>query len=108
MTVTESFKGSTKILRLSGRLGFYARHIIYQALAKVGQSRESSVVLDLQKVSCLDSAGLVLLIAMLEQLLARNIDLSLVAPEGYVRGILGLGHLEEKFSIHATEEQAMA
>lgn len=56
----------------------------------------------------MDSAALGMLALMDKQLTAQHIHATLVNPQAFVKGILELAKIDQIFSIHATEEQAMA
>lgn len=55
----------------------------------------------------MDSAALGILALMHKQLTAQNIQVTLVNPQPFVKGILELARMDKLFTVHATEEQAM-
>lgn len=89
---------------MSGTLGFYARHEIFRVIAKWRPQRESSLILNLHRVSSIDSAGLVLLILMHEHFTLQYRQLTLDVVEGHIKSILELGKLDGVFSIHVAKD----
>ena len=106
MTITESSKNGVRVLRLSGRFDFGARHEFQAAVARAKQGKERQVILNLQEVPFMDSAALGMLANMHQQLTATHIHMSLASPQGYVKKILDLANMGKYFSINATEEPA--
>ena len=108
MTVTQSVNNGCHVLRLNGRFDFQSRHGIQKAIEKAEQGGALHIILNLQGVSYIDSAGLGILAVMHKQLTALHIHATIVNPQGYVKGLLELAKMDTFFPIHATEEQAMA
>ena len=108
MTVTESSQYEVKVLRLSGKFDFRARHEFQTAIEKAREGGARHIILNLQGVSFVDSAALGVLANLHKQLKAQNILMSLVNPQDYVKRVLELVKMDQYFPIHATEEQAMS
>lgn len=108
MTITQESKCNAKILRLVGRFNFKARKEIIDAMTKAQQEETSHIVLNFQGVSYLDSAGLGMLANFDDQLRSHKIKSSIVSLQPTVEKLIHLARLEEKFSIYATEEDALS
>lgn len=63
-------------------------------------------VLDLEHLTLVDSAGLELLLWLMDEISTRNGQLRLVNPEETVSKILEVTRLDRRFDIHATVESA--
>ena len=64
------------------------------------------VVIDMEHLSLVDSAGLELLLWLIDELADRNGHLKLVRPEETVRKILELTRLDRRFDVHQSIEAA--
>ena len=106
MTITESFQDGVKALRLSGKFDFRSRHVFQTAIGKAGQGGARNIILNLQRVSFVDSAALGLLANMHREFTAQCIHVTLANPQDYVKQVMELVKMDRLFSIHATEEQA--
>jgi len=107
-TITESFKDGVKVLRLFGRFDFQARKDFQTAIEQAEQGGARHLILNLQGISFLDSAALGILTIMHRNLIEKHIRSSLANPRDAVKQILELAKMDQFFSIHATEEQAMS
>lgn len=64
------------------------------------------VVLDLEYLTLLDSAGLELLLWLVDELSERTGQLRLVKPDDTIKKILELTRLERRFDVHSSIESA--
>ena len=64
------------------------------------------VVLDMEYLTLLDSAGLELLLWLIDEVGQRSGRLKLVRPDETIRKILQITRLERRFDIHETIESA--
>ena len=94
MTITSASQHSLTVLHLSGRFDFSARHAFHassQAALELGtQIQGHHIVVNLEGVSFVNSAGVALLQSFIEQPEATNIKASLIKPQEYVEKILNL------------------
>lgn len=108
MVITESSQNGAKILNLSGRFDFASRHVFQGAVSKAEESGLRHLILNLEKVAFMDSAALGMLATMHQQLSPKQIKVSLANPQDYVKKVLGLAKMDQLFSIHDSEEQAIS
>ena len=98
--------GAVTVLTLSGEL----INDQCDALRRSCQERLASgirdMVIDLEHVSLIDSAGLEALLWLMEELNGVQGQLRLVRPDANVRKILEVTRLEQRFNIHDTIESA--
>jgi anti-anti-sigma factor len=64
------------------------------------------VVLDMEYLTLIDSAGLELLLWLVDELADRNGQIRLVKPDETIRKILRLTRLDRRFNIHDSVESA--
>ena len=106
MTITESCQDGITVLRMSGKFDAHSRQEFQTAIGKAEQGGARNIILNLQRVSFVDSAVLGLLANMHREFTAQCIHVTLANPQDYVKRVLKLGGMEKYFSIHDTEEQA--
>lgn len=94
-----SHAGGTIALALVGRLRFDERKIFCQAIRCAREEGPKSIILNMEKVSYIDSAGLALLKLAQEELRDAGISLYLHQPQGRVLKILELARIQEVISI---------
>ncbi len=107
MYITERVVGQVVILSLSGKFVFDSRKVFPQALREAKKNSPQKIVLNLEGLTYLDSAGLGLLAISFEQAKLDNIALCLVNPVGAVRQIIDLAQLQRIIPVYETEEQAL-
>jgi anti-sigma B factor antagonist len=100
---------TVKIIDLNGKItigkgDLVLREAVDQAL-KEGQG---SILLNLQEVSYMDSAGIGELVACYKRVLERKGKMKLVNPAGRARDLLALTKLDEYFDTFQTEQEALA
>jgi len=65
-----------------------------------------SIVLDMEHLTLIDSAGLELLLWLMEELAERDGNMRLVRPDETVSKILEVTRLDRRFDVHETIEAA--
>ena len=97
---------SITVLTMSGSL----THDQVDACRRACQERFDAgikdIVLDMEHVELVDSAGLELLLYLIDELSNWAGQLKLVNPDEVVRKILHVTRLEQRFDIHASVESA--
>ncbi len=107
MQITERVVGQAVILSLNGRFVFDVRKSFQQAIQKAHEKSPRKIVLNMEGVTYLDSAGLGLIALASEQAKIQHIVFCLVNPVGAVRRLLDLAQLPKILPVHETEEQAL-
>jgi anti-sigma B factor antagonist len=107
MYITERVVDQVVILSLIGKFVFDSRKVFPQALQEAKKKSPQKIILNLEGLTYLDSAGLGLLAISFEQAKLDNIALCLVNPVGAVRGILNLTQFPQIMPVYETEEQAL-
>ena len=107
MNITERVVGQVVILSLSGKFVFDSRKVFPPALREAKKKTPRKIVLNMEGLTFIDSAGLGLLAIGFEQAKLVHIALCLVNPVGAVRQIIDLAQLPKIIPVYETEEQAL-
>ena len=107
MNITERVVGQDVVLSLSGKFLWEARKAFPEALQEAKKKTPKKIVLNMEGLTFIDSAGLGLLAVGFEQAKLVHVALCLVNPVGAVRGILNLTQFPQIMPVYETEEQAL-
>ena len=121
MGITVRVEGEVRVVRMSGEytigagglvrpLDLRGQHLsdLSDTLRTLVDRGDTRIVLDLEKVTFFDSAGLGELIAWRKRTVQRGGDLLLLRPEGKVRELLVMLRLDRVFRIFDEETEALA
>jgi len=101
MNITQDTVDGNTILYLDGRFDFGVRKTFKEAVE--GFSVEgSSVVLDLEKVTFVDSSALGLLVICHQNLKNKKVSFFLVNPQTYVKQVLDLANIGKMIPTYQT------
>ena len=107
--VTEERLDATLMIVLDGELDASSVGEVAVKLRRLVENRAERLVVDLERVSYLDSAGINLLFAVSGELAARQQQLHLVVGEGSpIKRTLKIVGADRAFPVHATREAALA
>jgi anti-anti-sigma factor len=107
MHITERVVGQDVVLSLNGKFVWDARKVFSAALKEAIKKTSRKIVLNLEVLTYIDSAGLGLLAISFEQTKLHNIALCMVNPVGAVLRILDLAQLQKIIPVYDTKEQAL-
>ncbi len=96
--------GGSPTLRMVGEVDIQTSPILQEHLSRVLDEGSTSVVIDLQEVTFLDSTGLSVLIAGLKRCQSAGGDIRLVSPRPNVRRVLDITGLSDVFHLESSEE----
>jgi anti-sigma B factor antagonist len=109
LSISEHAVGDVTVLALAGRLVFDDGEREFRdrvtSLVKAGRKR---LLVDLENVTYVDSAGVGALVAMLLHVVRRGGDLKLVHPSERAGRVLETAHLLTVFDVFDTEAQAIS
>ena len=121
MGISVGVDGDVRVVRMSGEytlgggglmhsLDLRGQHLsdLSDTLRTLLERGGRRIVLDLEKVTFLDSAGLGELIAWRKRTVERGGDIVLLRPTGKVRELLIMLHLDRMFRIFDAETEAKA
>ncbi|HET7196286.1 MAG TPA: STAS domain-containing protein [Nocardioides sp.] len=94
------------VVRAGGEIDASTVHALDAAITEAG-SLASRVVIDLTRVTFVDSSGLGALIVARKSARERGGSMSLVCPPPAVRRLLGSTHLDDVFAIHDSLDEAV-
>lgn len=98
--------GPVTVLTVSGELTLDQGDTFRRTCQDRFNSGIKDVVLDIEHLNLLDSAGLELLLWLQDEVSDRNGQLRMVKPDVTVRKVFQLTRLEKRFNIHNTIESA--
>ena len=107
--VTEERLDRTLLIALDGELDAASVGEVAVKLRRLVENQAKRLVVDLELVSYLDSAGINLLFAVAGELAARQQQLHLVVAKGSpIERTLQIVGADRAFPVHATREAALA
>lgn len=98
--------GAITVLTISGELTADQADAFRRAVADRFTAGARDVILSLEHMSLVDSAGLELLLWLLDEVSDRGGQVRLVKPDDLVAKILELTRLDRRFDTHQTLEAA--
>ena len=107
MNITKQVVGQDVIISLSGKFVFESRKAFNQSLQNAQEKSPRKILLNMEGLIYIDSAGLGLLAIGFEQANLRNSALCIVKPIGSVKGILDLAQIPKIIPVYETEEEAL-
>lgn len=107
MRITEREINRTIILSTDGQFVFQTRKKFKEILQAALDKAPRHIVVNLEKVDYIDSAGLGLLLLAAESAKNSNIALSLVPPLGKAREVLKLANFSKMVPFFSSEDEAI-
>ncbi|HEY3281522.1 MAG TPA: STAS domain-containing protein [Armatimonadota bacterium] len=94
------------LLEVSGEVDLGTLPQLQRALERALSRNGNQLILDLRKVSFIDSSGVGALISAKKALLSRRGELHLICGDDHVRRKLGIMRLANILRLHSTPEEA--
>ncbi|HEY3174293.1 MAG TPA: STAS domain-containing protein [Candidatus Polarisedimenticolia bacterium] len=108
MKVSMREVGKVSILDLNGKITIGKGDLILKdAVENALKEGRSRLLLNLEKVSYMDSAGIGELVACFKRVVEKKGVMKLVNPEGRVQDLLALTKLDEYFETYQSEQEAL-
>ncbi|MCC6190505.1 MAG: STAS domain-containing protein [Anaerolineales bacterium] len=104
---TQDFK-RVAVMAVSGRVDSATAPELESKLRELVDAGKTQIVLDLRNVEYMSSAGLRAMVSTLKAVKRVNGDLRLANPSPRVEEVLRLAGLTSIFSIHPSQEEAVA
>lgn len=101
MKITQDKVDGMNIVHLDGRFDFGTRKIFKEAV-DLAAEEGSLLVLELEKVTFVDSSALGLLVICHQKLKNKKIPFYLVNPQTYVRQVLDLANIGKMIPVYQT------
>jgi len=100
--------GKVSVLDLSGKITIGEGDVILrEEVNKLLESDRKSILLNLDKITYMDSAGIGELVACYKRAAEAGAKLKLLNPSGRVSDLLSLTKLQQVFEIHNDEKEAL-
>ncbi len=96
------------VMSVTGRVDSATAPELENKLRQLVDSDKNQIVLDLKDVEYMSSAGLRAMVSTLKAVKRVNGDLRISSPSPRVEEVLRLAGLTSIFSIHSTQEEAVA
>ena len=107
MEITKKSKGDIVILMIVGEIDLYNAPEIKDIINKLIEERNYNIIIDLEKVSYIDSSGIGALISSLSNLKKYQGGLKIINVYGSVKKVFELTKLTSFFEIHDSEDEAV-
>lgn len=106
MDFTQRNKGSNRIIELSGNLDIYSASKMKKEINKVIDDEEiESLVLDMAKVSHMDSSGIAMLANLQKKMKNDGFKFALLNVTADIMAVLRLSSLDNFFTIYKAESE---
>lgn len=107
LTIAQETQGRATVLNISGRLEFSGRKVFMDALTKAQDGSLTHLILNLQQVPYIDSAALGLMALAQQNLKLKNVRVSIVNAQEYVKKVLDLANFSKIISMFPTVHDAV-
>ncbi|HSV97613.1 MAG TPA: STAS domain-containing protein [Spirochaetota bacterium] len=107
MDITKRTKGEVVLLDIAGEIDLYNAPEIKDIVSKLIEEQRYNVIINLEKVSYIDSSGIGALISSLSNLKKYQGGLKIINVYASVRKVFELTKLTSFFDIFDTEEDAL-
>ncbi len=108
LSITRADHGDRTVMHLGGEIDVYTAPLVREKLDEQILGGHSDLVLDLTKVSFLDSTGLGVLVGRLKLARSRGGHLRLVGADDRVLKVFSITGLDKVFEIHPSIDDALA
>ena len=106
MQISEEQEDGVVILDLEGRFDFGARKVFKDAVERIQKEGCLHIILNMERVSFVDSSALGLLVIAHQNLKIKQAQLSLVNPQPYVRQVLDLANVPKMIQVFSSIQDA--
>jgi anti-sigma B factor antagonist len=107
--IQERRRGAVTVLALSGRLvAFESDEVFKDRVVTLVRAGQRDVLIDMSRVTYIDSGGVGVLVGTLLHVLRRGGRLKLLSPSDRVARVLGITGLQAVFETFDREEDAVA
>lgn len=97
-----------EVLEFEGDLDFHSSPEVRTALSKLAENQTRKILIDLQKVSYIDSSGLATFVELFQKLKRYGGKLVLFNLTASVRSVFEIAKLDTIFQLASSEQEALA
>ena len=101
-------RSAVTVLAVYGDADLYSAPELRERLCSAISGGASTLVVDLSETTLIDSTSLGVLLGVMKQLRAQGGEIRLVVPRPELRRILEITMLDRVFTLHETQEDALA
>lgn len=99
--------GSTNIVEIAGEVDIATVSMLAKALNDAVHSGKGDIILDAQKLTYMDSAGLQTLLSTQQQLATKGRRMAIVGCHGIFHKLMRTSRLDEHFRMYSTVDEAL-
>lgn len=108
LSVSSTSHGAITLVSVGGEIDVYTAPMLREALDRVISEGRVEIVVDLEKVTFMDSTGLGVLVGRLKAVRVQNGMLQIVCTQDRILKIFRITGLDKVFHLHETVEAATA
>ena len=108
MEVETERQGDTLIAKTDGRVDGANAREFQTALEAAIDSKDGAVLLDMEKLSYISSAGLRVILLMAKVLQGRNAKFAICSLAASIREVFQISGFDKIIAIHASQSEALA
>ena len=108
LSVSSSEQGAVTIVHVAGEIDVYTAPLLREVLDKQVAAGRTDLVVDLEKVTFMDSTGLGVLVGRLKLVRGQNGTLRIVSAQERILKVFKITGLDKVFHIYATVDEALA
>jgi anti-sigma B factor antagonist len=108
LSVSSSERGSVTVVHVEGEIDVYTAPLLREVLDKQVAAGRTDLVVDLEKVTFMDSTGLGVLVGRLKLVRGQNGTLRIVSAQERILKVFKITGLDKVFHIYATVDEALA
>jgi len=101
-------KNGINIIEVAGRVVYESENEFRKSIMDLIAQDRVKLVLDLSKLSYINSSGLGILINLLKTVQAKGGDIKLAGLQGELRELFSITSLDQIFSVFSTPDEAVA
>lgn len=107
MTISVRTADKVTVVDVSGEVDLYHSPELLAKLTDLIKQKQTSILLNFQAVTYIDSSGLASLIGAFQQLRPQGGQLRLASLSKPVQSVFTVARLDKVFAIHSTEAEAL-
>ena len=107
LLVSSSERGSVTVVHVEGEIDVYTAPLLREVLDKQVAAGRTHLVVDLEKVTFMDSTGLGVLVGRLKLVRGQNGTLRIVSAQERILKVFKITGLDKVFHIYPTVDEAL-
>lgn len=107
MKIDQRSKNNIEILELAGELDFHSSPELRDKLQELVKKQAAKILINLKKVSYIDSSGLATFVETLQKMKRQNGQLILSDLVPAVRSVFEIAKLDHIFQLSGSEQEAL-